>query len=88
MGKMEACEISYYVRPEDFQGAQDIHHNTGDRYIKIKVSLNSLMTEFFEVSDIEELIQELIKYCLTARKVYTQLEDQSLMESVASKPTY
>ena len=46
------------------------------------------MIEFFEVSDIEELIHKLIKYYLTARKVYTQLEDQSLMESVASKPTY
>ena len=56
MSKMEeVCKISYY--PEDVEGAQDTGNNSGDKYIKVKMPINNLMTELFKGSNMEELIQ-------------------------------
>ena len=33
------------------------HKNEGDNYTRVEMPFNSLMTEFFEGSDISELIQ-------------------------------
>ena len=43
--------------PEDAKSAQDLDDGTtGDKYIKVEMPFNSLMTEFFETSDISDLI--------------------------------
>ena len=43
--------------PEDAKNAQDLDDGiTGDNYIRVEMSFNSLMTEFFEGSDINDLI--------------------------------
>ena len=50
--------------PEDTKNAQDLDDNTtGDiYYTRIEMSFNSLMTEFFEASDINDLIQRMLAY--------------------------
>ena len=45
--------------PENAENAQDIDGNTGDNCIRMEMPFNSLMTEFFEGSDINELIQRM-----------------------------
>ena len=47
------------LRPEDARNAQDIDGNTGDNYSRVEMPFNSLMTEFFEGSDINDLIQRI-----------------------------
>ena len=48
--------------PEDAQNAQDLDDNIGDNYIRVEMPFNSLMTEFFEGSDINDLIQRMLAY--------------------------
>ena len=49
--------------PEDAKSAQDLDDGTtGDKYIKVEMPFNSLMTEFFEASDINDLIQRMLAY--------------------------
>ena len=40
-------------------GAQGVGGNTVDNYTWVDIPLNSLMTEFFEGSDTDELIQHM-----------------------------
>ena len=35
---------------------------TGDNYIRVEMPFNSLMTEFFDASDINDLIQRMLAY--------------------------
>ena len=42
--------------PEEFENAQDIEFEPADPYIRLEMSSNSLMTEFLEGSDINDLI--------------------------------
>ena len=42
--------------PEEFEDTQDIEFEPADPYIRLEMSSNSLMTEFFEGSDINDLI--------------------------------
>ena len=37
---------------------------TGDSYIRIEMPFNSLMTEFFEASDINDLIERMLAYIM------------------------
>ena len=46
---------------EDLEGAEDIE-GTGDQYIRIEMSFNSLMTEFFNGSNIEELSEHMFAH--------------------------
>ena len=49
--------------PEDAKNAQDLDDGTtGDSYIRIEMPFNSLMTEFFEASDINDLIERMLAY--------------------------
>ena len=49
--------------PEDAKNAQDLDDGTtGDNYIRVEMPFNSLMTEFFEASDINDLIQRMLAY--------------------------
>ena len=53
----EACKLTIMLDPEDIDSDQDIGDNTGDNYIKVEMPFNSLMTEFFEGSHTDELLQ-------------------------------
>ena len=44
------------LNPEEFKNSQDIEFEPADPYIGLEMSSNSLMTEFFEGSDISDLI--------------------------------
>ena len=49
--------------PEDAKNAQDLDDGTtGDNYIRVEMPFNSLMTEFFDTSDINDLIQRMLEY--------------------------
>ena len=50
--------------------------NTGDSYTRVEMSFNSLMTEFFESSDISELIQHMLAH------IKTQVENLRMPEIV------
>ena len=58
-------KLAFTVDPEDLQDAQDIVGNTGDNYIRVEMSFNSLMTEFFEASNTKELIQHMFVHIKT-----------------------
>ena len=48
---------------EDAKNAKDLDDGTtGDSYIRIEMPFNSLMTEFFEPSDINDLIERMLAY--------------------------
>ena len=48
---------------EDAENAQDLDGGiTGDDYERVEMPFNSLMTEFFEASDINDLIQRILAY--------------------------
>ena len=51
------------------------HENEGDNYIRVEMSFNSLMTDFFEGSDISDLIQWMLAY------IKTQTENSKFTES-------
>ena len=46
----------------DFEYVQDIRNKTGDNYTKVEIPFNSMMKEFFEGSNIEELIQRMFAH--------------------------
>ena len=51
------CEIRHYVRPWKFRGWARFGDNTDNNYVRVQMSFNSLITEFFKGSEIEGLIQ-------------------------------
>ena len=51
--------------PEDAKNAKDLDDGTtGDSYIRMEMPFNSLMTEFFEASDINDLIERMLAYIM------------------------
>ena len=50
------------LKPEDIEGAQDKEGNTGDNNIRVKMPFNRLMTELFEESIIDELMQSMLAH--------------------------
>ena len=48
--------------PEDAENAQDVVGNNSDNYIRVNMPFNSLVTEFFEGSDIYDLIQGMLAH--------------------------
>ena len=47
--------------PEDAKNAHDLDDGTtGDNKIRVEMLFNSLMTEFFEAGDINDLIQRML----------------------------
>ena len=42
-----------------------MHENKGDNYIRVEMPFNSLMTEFFESNDINDLIQRMLAHIKT-----------------------
>ena len=68
-------KLAIMLDPEDVKGAQDIGGNTGDNYIKLEMAFNCLMTEFFEGSNTDELIQRIFAH------IKTQVENPRMPES-------
>ena len=52
-----------------------IENEGGDNYIRVEMQFNSLMTEFFEGSDINDLIQRMLAY------IKIQVENLRMPES-------
>ena len=60
--------------PEDARNAQELDDGiTGDNYIRVQMPFNSLMTEFFEGSDINDLVQRMLAY------IKTQVENARML---------
>ena len=51
--------------PDNGQDGLDIDNNTGDNYTSVQIPFNSLMTEFFESSDINRLTQYMLTHIKT-----------------------
>ena len=65
------------LRSKDAKNAQDLDDGTtGDNYIRVEIPLNSLMTEFFEASDINDSILRILAY------IKVQAENPKFPESV------
>ena len=61
---------SIELNPEDAKNAQDLDDGaTGDNYIRVEMPFNSLMTEFFEASDINDLIKRMLAYIKAKLKI-------------------
>ena len=58
-------KLAITLDPDDVEGVQDIGGNTGDNYTKVEMPFNSLMTDFFEGSDINDLIQRMFVHIKT-----------------------
>ena len=58
-------KLATTLDPEDVDGPQDLRNNTGDNYIKVEMPFNSLMKEFLEGSDTDELIQRMFAHIKT-----------------------
>ena len=62
--------------PEDAKNAQDLDDGiTDDNYIRVELPFNSLMTEFFQGRDNNDLIQRMLAY------IKTQTENPKFPES-------
>ena len=61
--------------PEDEKNSQDVDASTGDNYIRVEIPFNSLMTEFLEVSDVNDLIQRMLAH------IKTQVENPRMPET-------
>ena len=63
--------------PEDAKNAQDLDHGTASDtyYEKIEMPFNSLMTEFFDASDINDLVERALAY------IKAQTENSKFPES-------
>ena len=55
-------KLTFTIDPEDAGVVQDIGGNTSDNYTRVEMPFNSLMTEFFEGNDINDLIQRMLAY--------------------------
>ena len=72
------------------KGAQDIKGKTGNNNTRLEKPFNSLMTEFFEGTDTEELIQGKIahiKTCWKSSNVWEWLCVRS-NHTLADKPSF
>ena len=67
-------KLTITLDPEDLEGPQDTGY-PGDNYIKVDMPFNSLMTEFFEGSNIDGLIKRMFAH------IKTQVENPRTPES-------
>ena len=56
------------LKPEDIEGAQDKEGNTGDNNIRVEMPFIRLMTELFEESIFDELMQSMLAHIKTQGK--------------------
>ena len=66
MGKMEKPIMPLIeLDPEDAKIAQGVDDSTGDNYIRVEMPFYSLMTEIFEGSNINDLLQGVLAHIKT-----------------------
>ena len=65
VGWKKLVKLAITLDTEDVEGAQDIRGNTSDNYTRVEMPFTSLMTEFFEGSDINDLIQRMLAHIKT-----------------------
>ena len=58
----KSVKLAITLDPEDVEGDRDIGGTNGDNYIRVEMTFNSLMPEFFEDSDIDGLIQRMFTH--------------------------
>ena len=81
MGNMEKAHGTALIDlgPEDLEEYQGIalylDDDTSDNYIRVEMPFNGLMTEFFEGSDINNLIERMLAH------IKTQTENPKFPES-------
>ena len=68
-------KLAVTLDPEDEEDAQDAGCDTGDHYIRIEVSFNNLMTDIFEDSNNDKLIQHIFVH------IKTQVENPRMLDS-------
>ena len=68
-------KLATTLDPKDVEGVQDIGGNTSDNCTGVEMSFNSPITEFFEGSDINDLIQRMLPH------IKTQVENPRMPES-------
>ena len=56
--------------PEDAKNTQDVDGSTGDNYTRVEMPFNSMMTEFFEASDISDLMQRMFAHTRHKLKIF------------------
>ena len=64
--------MTLYLR---WKKLKELDDGSGDKYIRIEMPFNSLMTEFFEGSDINHLIKRMLAH------IKTQTENPKFLES-------
>ena len=68
--------LAITLDPEDVEGAHDIGGNTGDNCTNMEMPFNSLVTQFFDGSDIKDLIQHMLAH------IKTQVENPECLRVV------
>ena len=58
VGWKKTLKLAITLDTEDVEDARDVGDNTGNKYMKIEMPFYSLMIEFFEGSDTDELMQQ------------------------------
>ena len=58
VGWKKYVKLAMTLNSEDVQDTRDVGGNTGDKYMKIEMPFYSLMIEFFEDSDTDELMEQ------------------------------
>ena len=79
-------KLAITLDPEDVEGVQDIGGNTSDNYIRVEMPFNSMMTEFFEGSDINNLIQFMFAYIKTQLFIIIFFYKKILQLQKSTKP--
>ena len=64
--------------PEDAKNARELDGITGDNYIRVEMLFNSLMTELFQGSNINDLIQGMLAHINHLINDFEKLAGQSL----------
>ena len=57
--------MAFTLNPENVKGAQDIESNSDNDYVSVDIPFNSLIIDFFEGSNTDELIQRMFPHIKT-----------------------
>ena len=57
--------MAFTLNPENVKGAQDIGSNSDNDYVSVEIPFNSLIIDFFEGSNTDELIQRMFPHIKT-----------------------
>ena len=55
-------KLAITLHPDDVEDVQDIGNSIADNYTRVEMPFNSFMAEFFEGTNIKELIQPMLPH--------------------------